>query len=105
VPADRLAFAIRVGRQQQLGCVFDGSLEVRDLLSLVARDNVVRREVLLDIDTESPPVLLLDLFRHIRSRLGKIANMTVARLDPVFVAEKATQSLRLGGRLDDNKRL
>ena len=104
VPADRLAFAIRVGRQQQLGRVLDGGLEVRHLLPLVARDDVVRREVLLDIDTESAPVLLLDLLRDVRGRLREIANVTVARLDPVLVPEEAAQRLGLRGRLDDNQR-
>ena len=37
VPADRLAFAVGVGREQQLGRVLQRGLEVRDLLPLVAR--------------------------------------------------------------------
>ena len=36
VPADRLAFAVRVGGEQQLGRLLHGGLEVRDLLLLVA---------------------------------------------------------------------
>ena len=105
VPADRLAFAIGVGREQQLGRVLERGLQVRDLLPLVARDDVVGREVLLDVDAEPAPVLLLDLLRHFGGRLGQIADVAVARLDPVLVAEEAAERLRLRGRLDDDKRL
>ena len=97
VPADRLAFAIGVGREQELRCVLDGTLEVRDLLSFVARHHVIGRKVLLNIDTESSPVLFLDLLRHIRGRLGQIANMTVARLDSYLLPRKRPRVFAFAG--------
>ena len=104
VPADRLAFAVRVGGEQQLGRVLQRRLQVRDLLLLVVRDDVVRREVAVDVHAEPAPVLLLDLLGHLGGRLGQIADVAVARLDPVLVAEEAAQRLRLGGRFDDDER-
>ena len=56
MPADRLAFAIRVGGQQQLRRVLERGLQVRDLLLLVAGNDVVRREVAVDVDAEPPPL-------------------------------------------------
>ena len=103
VPADRLAFAVGVSRQQQLGGVLDGGLEVRHLLPLVARHDVVRREVLLDVDAEPAPLLRLDLLRHVGGRLGEIANVTIARLDPILVSQEAAERLGFRGRLDDNQ--
>ena len=104
MPADRLAFAIRVGGQQQLGRVLEGDLQVGHLFLLVAGNDVIGREVLIDVDTETSPVLLLDLFGNFSSRLRQIANVSEARLDPVFAAEEAAERLRLRGRLDDDKR-
>ena len=103
VPADRLAFAVRVGREQQLGGLLDGGLQMRDLLPLVGRDDVVGREVLVDIDPETAPFLVLDFLRHLGGRLRKIADVAIARLDSVLVAEETAKNLRLGGRFDDDE--
>lgn len=102
VPADRLAFAIRVGREQQFGRVLHRGLEMRDLLLLVVGDDVVRLEVVVDVDAEAAPLLLLDLLRHLGRRFGQIADVAVARLDPVLGTEEAPQRFRLRGRLDDH---
>src|SRR4030095_16346138 len=53
---------------------------------------------------EPAPLLFLDVLGDFRSRFGEIANVPVARLDPIPVAEKASQSLRLGWRFDDDQR-
>ena len=76
---------------------------MRDLLSLVGGDDVVGREVLIDIDAEAAPFLVLDLLRDLGGRLRKIADVTIARLDPVLVAEETAKNLRLGGRFDDDQ--
>jgi len=95
MPADRLAFTIRVSGQQQLGCVLHGRLEMRDLFALVARDDVIRREVLLHVDSKPAPVLSLDLLRYVGCRLREVTNMAVARLYPVFVSQESAESLCL----------
>ena len=102
VPGDGLAFAIGVGGQQQLRRILHRGLEVRDLLLLVVGNDVVRRELVLDVDAEPPPLLLLDLFRDLGGGLGQIADVAVARLDPVLVPEEASQRLRLRRRLHDH---
>src|SRR5262245_21988767 len=77
---------------------------MRHLLPFVGGHDVVRREVLLDVDAQTSPVLLLDLLGDLRCRLGKITNMSVARLNPVLVAEEAAENLGLGWRFDDDER-
>ncbi len=104
VPTDRLALAVRVRRQQQLRRFLDGDFQVRHLFLLVAGNDVVGREVLIDIDAEPSPVLLLYFLGDFGGRLRQITNMPEARLDPVLVAEEAAERLRLRGRLDDDER-
>ena len=89
MPADRLAFAIGVGRENQLRRIFHRGLERRDVLLLVGGDDVIGREVAVGIDAHPAPRLAFDLGRDFRGGLGQIADVTVARLDPVLVAEEA----------------
>ena len=103
VPADRLTLAVRVGREQQLRRLFHRRLEMCHLLPLVGWDHVVGGEVLVDIHTQPAPVFVLDLLRHFGRRLREIANVAIARLDSVLVAEKAAENLRLGGRFNDDE--
>ena len=100
MPAYRLAFPIRVGRENQLRRVLHRGLEGRDVFLLVRGDDIVRREVPVSVDTHAAPRLALDLRRHFGGGLGQIANVTVARLDPVLVTEEAGQGSGFGGRLD-----
>ena len=102
MPADRFAFAVGVGREQQLGRVLDRGLQMRDLLLLVVGNDVVRREVAVDVDAEAAPLLFLDLLGHLGGRLGQIADVAVARLDAILRAEEASQRLRLRRRLHDD---
>ena len=105
VPADRFTLAVGVGGQQQLRGILHRSLQVRDLLLLVVRDDVVGREVAVDVHAEAPPLLLLDLLRDLGCGLRQIADVAVARLDPVFRPEETAQRLRLRRRLHDHERL
>ena len=104
VPADRLAFAVRVGGQQQFGRVLDRGLEMRDLLLLLGRHHVVGGEVALDVHAQPAPLLVLDLLGDRGGRLGQVADVPVARFDPVLGSEEAAERLGLGGRLDDDER-
>src|SRR5687768_12589505 len=101
---DREGESIRVGGQQQLGGFLHRDLEQRDLLPFVAGHDVVRSEVLIDVDAEPTPLLLLDLLRHVGRRLREVADMAIACLDAVLVAEEAAECLRLRRRFDDHER-
>ncbi len=100
VPADRLAFAIGVGRENQFRRIFHRGLERRDVLLLVGGDDVIGREVAVGVDAHPAPRLAFDLGRDFGGGLGQIADVTVARLDPVLATEEAGQGSGLGGRLD-----
>ena len=54
VPADRLALAVFVGREQQLVGALERVLELCDRLLLVVGDDVERLEVLVDRDADVP---------------------------------------------------
>ena len=104
VPADRLAFAVRVGGQQELGRLLHGGFEGRHLLLLVRGHDVIRGEVAIGVHRHPAPRLLADLGRHLGRFLRQIANVAVTGLDAVRVAEKTRQRLRLGRRLDYHQR-
>ena len=55
VPADRLAFAVGVGRENQFRGVLHRGLEGRDVLLLVAGHHVIRREVAVGVDRPTGP--------------------------------------------------
>ena len=55
VPGDRLAFAVGVGRQQHFGGVLERRLQILDILLLVVRDDVVRREVAFEVHAKPAP--------------------------------------------------
>ena len=59
VPGDRLALAVLVRREQELGGVLQLALQLVDLLLLVGIDDVERLEVVVDVDAEARPRLLL----------------------------------------------
>ena len=52
VPGDGLALAVRVGRQVDLARRLDALLELLDELGLVARHDVLRGEVVVDVDAQ-----------------------------------------------------
>ena len=53
VPGDRLALAVGVGRQDRLAGRLDALLRSLTVFDFVARDHVLRREVVLDLDTQA----------------------------------------------------
>ena len=60
VPGDRLALAVLVGGEEELGGVLEQPLELGHVRLLVAGDHVVGREVVVDVDAEPGPLLALD---------------------------------------------
>ena len=105
VPGDRLALAVFVGREQELVGLLQELLQLADLLLLVRVDDVERLEVVLDVDAEPRPLLLLVLLGDVGGALGEVADVADARLDDEVVPEVALDRPRLRGRLDDHQAL
>ena len=87
---DRLALAIRVGRDQDFAAVLRRALDLGDRLFLAGDRHELGREALLDVDAE----LLL----------GQVHDVTDRRAHAVAAAEVLADRLRLGRRLDDDER-
>ena len=103
VPGDRLALAVLIGGEVELVGVLEELLELGDVALLVARHDVVGLEVVVDVDREPAPRLVLDLGRGVRRVVGQVADVTDGRLDDIPAAEVAADHLRLLGRLDDDE--
>jgi hypothetical protein len=70
VPADRLAFAIGVGREHHLGRAFQRPSQLCDVLAFVVGHDVIRFEVAVGVDADPSPLLLLDLFGYSLAESG-----------------------------------
>ena len=105
VPADRLALAVGVGGQQHLGRVLHRRAQLADPAGLVARDDVVRAEAVVDVDRHRAPRLVLDLGRDLAGVLGEVADVADAGLDAVLVAQQSRERPGLGRRFDNDERL
>ena len=93
VPGDRLALAVEVGREvDRVGAL--GRLgDLGDLLAAVVGDDVLGREVVVDVDAELA----------LAGVLGQVADMAVGGEDTVVVAQVALDRPRLRRRLDDHQ--
>ena len=103
VPGDRLALAVFIRREQELVGVLQQLLQLGDLALLVRVDDVERLELVLDVDAEPCPGLLLELLRDLRGAVREVANVADARFDHVVLAEIAGDGLRLRRALDDHQ--
>ena len=102
VPGDRLALAVFVGREQELVGVLEERLQLGDLLLLVRVDDVERAEVVLDVDAEPRPLLLLVLSRDVRGALRKVADVADGGLDDEVRTEVSRDGPGLRRGLDDD---
>ena len=80
VPGDGLALAVLVGGEVELVDFLQRGLQLRDDLLAVARDDVDRLEVVVDVDAQSRPLLALDRRGDVRRALGKVADVTDRRV-------------------------
>ena len=104
VPGDRLALAVFVGREQELVGLRELAAQVGDDRLLLRVDDVERLEVVVDVDAEARPRLLLLRRRNLGGAVRQVADVADRGLDHVVLAEVARDRLRLGGRLDDHER-
>ena len=102
VPGDGLALAVLIRGEVELVGVLEQGLQLADLLLLVRVDDVVRVEVVLDVDPELAEGALLDLGRHL-ARRRDVADVAHRGLDVPVAAEVAGDGPRLRGRLDDDE--
>ena len=84
-----------------------GRLELRLQVAhdrlLLRVDDVERLEVVVDVDAEPRPRLLLRGGRNLRGALREVADMADRRLDHVVLPEVPRDRLRLRWRLDDHE--
>ena len=91
MPSDRLAFAVRIACQIDLGGALRILLQRLDEIALAADIDVLRRKVVLNVDAELA--------------LRKIAQMPHGRPHHVFLAKILLDRLRLRRRLDNDQGL
>ena len=89
VPADRLALAVRVGRQEQVVGALGGLGDRVDVLLVLVDDRVRHREAVVGVDRA--------FLRH------QVAHVAVGGEDGEVLAEVLVDRLGLGGRLDDEE--
>jgi hypothetical protein len=105
VPADRFAFPVGVRGQEHFACVPHGGAQVTDPARLVAGDDVIRSEAVVDIDAHPAPRLVLDACGDLARVVGQVPDVADAGLDAIPVTEQTRERPRLGRRFDDEKRL
>ena len=81
MPTDGLAFAVFVRRQIQVVGVLELVLEQLDLLRLARRDDVDRREIVVDVHAQVGPLLALVLRGNLLGALRQVADVADAGLD------------------------
>ena len=91
MPGDRFALAVGIGGEIDLARVLCILLQRLDQIALAPDVDILRREVMLDVDAELT--------------LGQVAQMSHRRTHHVFLAEVLLDRLRLRGRLDDDQGL
>src|SRR3989449_11753833 len=90
VPGDRLALAVRVGRDQHAVRLLGRFLDLRERLRLFLDGDVFRREAVLDV--------------HAELALGEVADVAHRRFDGIAAAEVLPDGAGLGRRLHDDER-
>src|SRR5699024_10204373 len=103
VPRDGLTLAVGVCGQQELVHAGQFLLELGDLLLLVRAHHVDGLEVVVGVDPEPRPPLLLVLGGDVRGALGQVADVPDRRLHDVVRAEVRLDLAGLGGGLDDHQ--
>ena len=103
VPGDRLALAVFICGEVELGGVLDQALELGDLLFAVGADDVDRLEAVLGVDADACPRQALVLRRDVGGVAWQVTDVADRGLDGVVGTEVAADRLRLRRRLDDHQ--
>src|SRR5262245_35524506 len=103
VPGNGLALAVFVGGQEEFIRLGKDLLELADFLLLVRGDHVQRLEVVIHIDAQSRPRLLLEVGRNLSGAVGEVADVTDARIDGIALAKEPGNGPGLCWRLDDDQ--
>jgi hypothetical protein len=103
VPRDRLTLAILIGCEVDLVDLLDEALQLLDLVLAIAGDDVQRLEVVVDVDAETGPGLVLVGGRDVGGVAGQVAHVADRGLHDVARAEIARDGLGLGRRLHDDE--
>ncbi len=103
VPGDGLALAVLVGGEEQLVGLLEQRLELGDLRLALRRDDVERREPVVDVDAGLRPRQPLVAGRDVGGVARQVADVAVAALDDVAGSQEGGDLLGLGRRLDDDQ--
>ncbi len=93
VPRDRLPFPIEVGGEPHVVGDLDRLRDLGELLAAVVGDDVLGREIVINVDAELA----------LAGVLGQVADVAVGGEDLVVGAQVAFDRPGLGGRFDDHE--
>jgi hypothetical protein len=105
VPADAFPFPVLIRGEVQFVGGLQFRLEAGDDLLLARDGDVVRCEVVLQVDAVVGPRLVLDGGRDVRFRRRQVPDVADAGIDDVALGQVLLDLLRLGRRLDDDQLL
>ena len=103
MPRNRFAFAILIGREVQLVCLFEQFLELRDLRLLVGRDDVERLEIVLSVDSKACPSLALVRRRNVGCAARQVSDVAYRRLHDISLTEVSGDGSGFGWGLDNDE--
>ncbi len=105
VPGDGLAFAVLIGGEVELVGLGEVALELLDVGLAVGVDDVERREVVVDVDPQARPRLVLVLLRDLLGAAGQVADVPEGGVDDVAGTEIRGDRLGLRRGFDDDQAL
>ena len=103
VPADRFALPVFIGREEDLVSLAKKLRQLANMPPALVGDDVHGPEPVLRVDTQSAPGLLPDGLGSLTGRSGKVPDMPVRRLNPVFGAKEPPDRLCLRRRLHNHQ--
>lgn len=92
MPANRFPFAVFVGREIEVFGFFQKIAKLADLAFFVRRNDVMRFEIVSDIDPQIGPVFLLIFFTEFGFLLRQVAYMPNAGFDVEFAPQEFADS-------------
>jgi hypothetical protein len=103
MPADALALAVFVRRENEFCGLFQGGFELVDGFLFAFGDDVERLKFAVDVDSDAGPRLFFDSLGDFRRSVGEIPNVAHTGHHFVFAAEVAADFPRLGRRFHNDQ--